>query len=179
VEQLCLNELGPGQLERLKKVYKPPRVVLRNATAGGHARVVSGPRVFIAQLIRKDRTDQEEALVEKGALTAARARRHPRSWISDEFDWSGKCLLTHGDKVLQVTKEEGGRRMVEEAASVLHVESGAVGRGRGNVVFVERPASRRRSLNSAAKFFGCTQALLKTNGLVRKRSIARLLLKSW
>lgn len=179
VERLCVNELGPGQLETLKKIYKPPRVAGRKATAGGHRRVAPGPRVFVTQLVRKNRTAEEEALVEKGAPVAARARKHPRTWISDKFDWPGKCLFTAGDKVVQVTNEKDGHRMVEEAATVLHVESGAVGRGRGAVVFVERPASRRRSLGSAAKFFGCTQAQLKTNGLARKRSIALLLLKSW
>lgn len=179
VEQLCFNELGPGQLRNLMKIYRPPQVNGTAKRTSRQASAASGPRVFVVQLVRGPRDEEEQALYEIGAPVARKTRKHPRTWISDEFPLRGACRLQVGDKIVQVVKEDDGRRMVEEAATVLHVEPGRFGRELKTMVFVERPASNRRALAAAAKFFGCTQKQLLVDGRITKKASARMLLKSW
>ncbi len=134
----------------------------------------------MAQLHREDWDEDTETLVERGASKAAKARKHPRTWIEDEFRWPGKCRFTKDDKVIQVTQEPDGKLMVEEAATVLHVESATAKRGTvQSIVYVERPDSRRRGLAAAARTFGCPRKHLRTNGCVRNQTLAQLLLKTW
>lgn len=182
VEGLSLNELGPRQLKALKKIYNPPKFPGGARNKQGKEKKIRPhlPRVFVAQLHREDWGEDIEALVARGAPKAAKARKHPRTWIQDEFRWQGKCRLGKDDKVVQVTREPDGTFMVEEPATVLHVESATSKRGSMNsIVYVERPESRRRKLAAAARKFGCTQKQLGTHGAVRNQAIAQLLLKSW
>lgn len=182
VESLALNELGPSQLKALKKIYHAPKFgggVRRKQGARKKIRP-SIPRVFVAQLERQDRDEEIQALVARGTKKAAAARRHPRIWVDDDFEWSGKCRFAKDDKVIQVTRESDGSYMVEEAATVLHVEAGVSNGGAHHaIVFVERPDSRRRRISAAAAKFGCTQKLLRSNGQIRNHSAAQLLLKNW
>lgn len=182
VKGLSLNELGPQQLKALKKIYHPPKFVrgmLRNPQKR-KAVPPNIPRLFVAQLERRDRDEELEALAERGGEKAANARKHPRTWIQDDFAWSGKCRLAKDDKVIQVTHEPDGSFMVEEESTVLHVESCVSRRGTSqSIVYIERPDSRRRALSAAARKFGCTQKQLRTHGSVRSRAVAQLLLSSW
>lgn len=177
----CLHELTPAVLKQLAAIYRPPQVP---GGGKGRPRDTSSrptlPRLLLAQLEREDWSEREQQLHDKGLVVAKKLRKHPRSWVMDDFRQTGKCRYVVGDVVIQVTNEGNGRVMVTPPANVIHV---LPPRREGNTtvsfVYLERPDRNRRQLKSLARALGCTRAELGRDRVIRNPDFKQALLKAW
>lgn len=178
IESTCIVELGPVALDQLSMLYRPAKVP---GGRGGQKRKAHGPtlpRVFLMNLRWETWSEAEHEIHEKGAEEAKQFRQHPRAWVQEDFRYSGKCPYKSGDIVIQISDEGRGKQLVHAPATVLHVtRRERVGRRMVSFVYLERPARRRRQLNTVASAVRCTQKRLRTDGLVRNREFARRLMK--
>ena len=182
VRSLCSNELGPGTIDRLQKIYRPPRIA--GLLVAGQRRKQSSqaalPRLFVTQLVRGDAPTGSEDAEEKGRRIAKAQRKHGRSYVLQDFNWSGIEPFRKGDKVIQVVKEEDGIRFVDAPGDVVHTHSWRRGNRRVMFVYLELPNVRRIRLENLARRlgYGAKKKLLK-NGLVRNMDFAEDLLGNW
>jgi hypothetical protein len=134
----------------------------------------------LAQLEREDWSEREQQLHDKGLVVAKKRRKHPRSWVLDDFRWSAKGPFVVGDVVIQVTDEGNGRVMVTPPANVVHV---LPPRREGNrtvsFVYLERPDRNRRRLKPFARAVGCLQPELQRDRVIRNSGLKQALLKAW
>lgn len=174
VNDLRLDELTPEFLKQLDKLYQPPKIT------GGKTPWPEIPRLLIAQLKLTDLSQREQEIHEIGLSELMKHRKHPRSWVTDDFSWNGKCPFRLGDIVIQATNEGDGNVFVTPPGKViLLTPKERVGNKLVSFVFVERPDLRRRRIENLAKVVGCEERKLKRGGLVRDRSFAQTLLNTW
>jgi hypothetical protein len=183
VESLCLDELSPGTLDRLQKMYRSPRIPggsLKHAENRKRRAQAELPRLFVTQLIRGDPPGGSQAAEEKGLKKAKTLRKHGRSYVLDDFHSGANAPFRKGDKVIQVTKEADGHRLIDAPADVINTHRW-VRNGRGVMfIYLERPKVRRINLDRLAKRFGRgAKKKLHRNGLVRNRNFAETLLRNW
>jgi hypothetical protein len=181
VEDHCNNQMGPERLKELQKIYRDPLVPGGRIGKGKTRKSASGktiPRLLLAQLKLEDYSEQEQELCDEGEIVAKQNSQHPRSWIQESILWEGKNPFRQEDLVIQVTNEGSGKFLVAGTASVLHVlPPQKLGTKYVSFVYLERPNQKRRGLKSIAEKVGCSQKLLKTNGLVRNLLFANRLRK--
>jgi phosphatidylserine/phosphatidylglycerophosphate/cardiolipin synthase-like enzyme len=90
VDGLCLDELSPGTLDRLQKIYRRPRLskgmkpkrgsaVTRNTQADLR-------RLFLTQLVRHEPPKGSEAAQERGLKAAMSRRKHGRTYEVQDFN---------------------------------------------------------------------------------------------
>lgn len=178
----CRRELTPQVLERLAKIYRPPRVAgARPAKRRRSAKSKWRPVVRLAQLEREDWSADERREHDKGERVAKERRKHGANWTTDSFQWSGRVRARRGDQLVQVTRENDGRRMVHPPGEVISVHGYRTKRGKRAFVYVELRADRRRkSLEQAAAKLGRGgKTLLKRDGRVRDPEMADRLLRLW
>lgn len=184
VRDLCLHELTPKQVAALAKVYKPPRLAggqrQRTAKKTGVIRPAL-PRLLLAQLVREEWSEQDQQTHDKGMVIARRRRKHPRSFETESFRFTGQCPYREGDVVIQVTKEEDGRTLVSPPGNVLYVRHRNASGKNVSFVYLESSADkRRRSVQTLAKQLGKGAAKeLRRNGLIRNSALAQALLGVW
>lgn len=157
VSDLCLNELGPETLRRLTRIYRPPKGIgtsPKPARRNGGKLRAALPRVWIAQLIATDWPEWTGEAFERGRRTAKDRMKRPRSHTIDEFSWSRNPAFRSGDIVVQVAKEEDGRRMVSPPGIVLHIERWKRSRDAKVFVYLEVPVRRRKQLDHLARRIG-------------------------
>lgn len=182
VRSLCSNELSPGTIDRLQKIYRPPR--FEGPPVAGLRRKQSSqavmPRLFVTQLVRGDAPTGSEDAEEKGREIAKSRRKHRRSYVLQDFNWSGIAPFRRGDKVIQVVKEEDGTRLVDAPGDVVHTHNWRRGNRRVMFVYLELPKVRRVRLEKLARRlgYGAKKKLFK-NGLVRNVDFAETLLGNW
>jgi hypothetical protein len=155
VEKIAKNELGPEELERLQKIYRPPRVPLPRRQSGARKwdRETSLPNIRIVHLIPQDFSDRDWTEQEAGEEIAERRREHGRSWKTDYFRWTGAHSFRRRDKIMMVTRERSGRRLVDPPGTV-YVRSYQTGNGQAAFVYLEFRNRRRRDLRSVANSLG-------------------------
>jgi hypothetical protein len=158
VESIAKNEIGPDELDRLQKMYRPPRRPFAGARRKGQRRKLaqqkSLPNIRVVHLVTQKWSDQDWNEQEAGEAIAKRRREHRRSWKTDDFRWSGAHSFQRHDKVMMVTRESSGKRLVHPPGTVLYVRSYRTRNGRAAVVFLELPARRRRELRTLARAQG-------------------------
>ena len=179
VDSLCRHELGPEAIDRLAKMYRPPRIegLSRTRLKTGQRQVpLSLPRVLLAQLIHEDPPDGSEEAMEKGRVKAKSLMAHPRRHELEEFWWIGNCPIRKHDVVVQVTKETNGRRMVSPPGTVVDLAKCRSRGSRVTFVYVEVPVKRRMSLERLARQMGDgAQKKLRRGGKVNRQFAERLL----
>ena len=179
VRKLCVQELGPETLARLRKLYRPPRFPLpriRRRAKAKRGPSVETPPLWIAQLIRRDPPIGSDTVIEEGRRVAKKRMESPRRHKLDDFWWKGKCLLEPGDLAMQVIDEGRGRRMVSPPGTVVHVRRWGNAHKKLSFVYIELPNRRRLLLKRLARRLGRgTQKLLKRNGPASREFSARLL----
>jgi hypothetical protein len=182
VGSLCLNELSPGALDRLQEIYKPPRLPKGKPKRRrmGQRAPTHLPRLFLSQLVRGEPPAGSEAAQEKGLRIAKSCRKHARTYVLQDFYWWGNAPFRGGDKVIQVTKEVDGRRLIEGPADIIHTQRWQRKGRRVMFVYMELPNVRRTSLEKLAGRlgYGAKKKLLR-NGLVRNRKFAEALYENW
>jgi hypothetical protein len=183
VNELCLDELTPEFLEQLNRLYHPPQFPGGGRAKGkmeGTSNRPGLPRLLLAQLKRVNWSERENELYEAGLSQAKKLRKHPRSWIVDDFSYYGKCPFQLGNSVLLVTDEGDGNVFVTNPGKVIYVKpQEKVGNKLVSFVYLERPERRRRRTEALAKALGCEKKKLQRAGVVRERSLAQKLLNTW
>jgi hypothetical protein len=123
VRGLCRDELSPGRLDQLQKIYRPPRIPgdskgrskTRTPKAGS-----AMPRLFLEQLEFKDPPEGSEAASEEGMRIAKARRKHSRSYVLADYFRIGKSIIRKGDKVIQIVEQPDGRRLIDAPADALY-----------------------------------------------------------
>jgi hypothetical protein len=179
VKSLCLDEMGPDRLDKLQKLYRPPK--LPGGSASPKKEQSRIPRLRLAQLRPVDAPEGSEATEEKGLGVAKSRQKQKRGYIVESFWWPGKCPYYDEDKVIQVTKYPDGRRFVHAPADVLHTRVWRRRNGREvTFVYLELPDVRRVSLERLAERLGRgAKKNLRRNGIVRNEDFAEKLLGNW
>jgi hypothetical protein len=181
VRDICLDELSPGRLDQLQRIYRPPRIPggkigMRTPTK----RRSKLPRLFLAQLTMKTLPEGSETSNEQGMRIAKARRKHGRSYALDDYFREGKCIVQEGDKVVQILEDDGGHCLVDAPADVLYTRVWHGKRWDTTFIYLERPDVRRISLNKLAKRLGYgAKKRLSRDGLVRDRAFAEKLLGNW
>ncbi|WLA81957.1 phospholipase D family protein [Bradyrhizobium elkanii] len=184
VQGLCSNELSPGTIDRLQKLYRPPRVVggvlqIHGQKIKKAPRAVL-PRLFLTHLVHEDPPVGSEGAEEKGRQIAQSRRKHSRRYVLDDFHYWGRAPFRTGDKVIQVVEEGGGRRLIDAPGTVLSTRRWDRKGRRVTFVFLERPEVRRIGLEKLARQIGYgAKKKLSRNGLVRNQEFAEILLAEW
>lgn len=183
VDGLCLNELSPGTIDRLKRIYRPPHMPGGGARAGRNLKNTRPelPRLFMAQLEDVAPPAGSESTLEKGFRIAKSRRKHGRTYAFDYLWWSGSCSMREGDKVVQVLEENSGRHFVASPADILYTRTWRKNGRQITFVYFEHPDVRRISLEKLARRlgYGAKKKLSRTSGLVRNREFAEKLLGNW
>jgi hypothetical protein len=174
--------LSPGTLDRLGKIYKPPRFFANTTRRKKNRKVMPIlPRLLLAQLKEEKPPQESEDVEEKGMRVAQKKSRHGRSYVIDDFWWTGKCSFQVGDKVIQVTEDERGCYYIDPPADVLHRRSWhRANRPPITFVYFEHPDKRRIRLERLARRIGYgSRKRLKKAGIVRDPDFAEKLLAIW
>ena len=156
VRSIAKNELGPEQLRRLRKLYRPPQRLTtgsrRKSNRQGSRVDASLPAIRLVRLVPATWSERDWAEHDAGSKIAGRRREH-RSWKLDDFQWLGTSTFQRGEKIMRVTREDSGQELVDPPATVL-VRSYPYKNGRASLVFLEGPNRRRRALRHVAKQLG-------------------------
>jgi phosphatidylserine/phosphatidylglycerophosphate/cardiolipin synthase-like enzyme len=94
VENLCLEPLGPEELKRLQKLYRPPRFVPGQHKANGRKQRFS--TLQVAQIREVSISDKLDEAFEVGRKQATKKRRHYSGFVIEEFYWSIPFPFRHG-----------------------------------------------------------------------------------
>jgi len=182
VRRLCQHELGPEELQRLKKLYRPPRI------AGGYPRrrrsrsvLEQGlPRLRIIQLRQIDPPHGTEEMERTGERAAKRKMMNRRTHALETiWLYGGRTSLEHV-QLVQVFQQEDGQKFVEPPGVVVHTESRRRRKMWFNFIFVEVPKRRRKSLPRLAKQLGYgAKKLLNRTGWVRNEVLAEKIRTAW
>jgi hypothetical protein len=183
VRNLCRDELSPGRLDRLQRMYRPPRVP---GGPTGRGKVLSGkpkqavPRLFLAQLKLKDIPEGSEGASEQGMKIAKTRRKYGRSYVLADYFSVGKNIIQQGDKVIQILERPDGSRLIDAPADVLYTRLWKGGRYPVTFIYLEHPDIRRVRLDKLARRLGYgAKKKLHRDGMVRDREFAEKLLANW
>ncbi len=182
VADLCLIELGPERLRRLAKIYRPAKVT---GSSSPRARLNSQrvrptlPRVWIAHLMAADWPEWTEEALERGHQAAKDRMNRRRRHAIDEFSWGKSPSFRPGDIVVQVVKEEDGRRMVSPPGTVLHIEKWKRRRDSRVFVYLEVPVRRRVQLDRLAGRVGAVGKKRLMRGGRVSSELSERLLEAW
>ena len=118
---------------------------------------------------------------ETGRRIAKSRRKHRRSYVFDDFWWTGKCSFQEGDKMVQVVKEIDGRRFVDPPADVLYRRTWhRANKPPITFVYYEHPDKRRVRLEKLAGRLGYgAKKRLSRGGIVRNPALSEKLLAAW
>jgi hypothetical protein len=178
VRSIAKNELGPEQLQRLRKLYRPPQRPLGGARRKNKRQGLrvdaSLPAIRLVRLVPATWSERDWTEHDAGIAIAGRRREH-RSWKLDDFQWFGTPTFERGEKIMRVTREDSGLELVDPPATVLYVRSYPYKNGRASLVFLEGPHRRRRALRHVAKQLGRGgRKRLKRGGRLRRETSDKL-----
>ncbi len=172
VKAIATEPLGPEHIERLIKIYKPPKFLSRGPKQKKRRRVI--PMHAPIRIVKLDRirySGAEKTAKNEGEQIARRELK-ARFWLDDYC--SGAGHPKDGELVLQVVTERRGVVMVSPPGRVLHRQR--VRGSKGCIVFLEMPAWRRRSLARARRLLSPGVAKrLRRGGYVSRQKAAELL----
>ena len=183
VRDLCRDELSPGRLDRLQKIYRPPRVpggIKRSGKVQSQRARQTMPRLFLAQVKLKDIPEGSEGTSEQGMKIAKNRRKHGRSYILADYFSIGKNIIQEGDKVIQILERPDGSRLIDAPADVLYTRIWKGGRYPVTFIYLEHPDVRRIRLDKLAHRLGYgAKKKLHRDGMVRDGEFADKLLANW
>jgi hypothetical protein len=158
VRSIAKNEVGPEELRRLNRKYRqphfPPGVGRLKPAPRKASSTRSFPRIRILHLSPVQWSDRDESERGAGEQVAARRRMHRSTWKMDDFQWVGAQNFRRGDKVVMVTREDSGARLVDPPGTVLHVRTYPFRNGTASFVYLELPPHRRKNIKIIARRLG-------------------------
>jgi hypothetical protein len=155
VQSIAKNEMGPDELRRLQKLYREPK--RPSATLKQKARQAKSalPSIRVVNLVSdQDWSEKDWQEQEAGEKIAEKRRQFKRSWKLNYFRWSGKTSFERRQKIMMITREDSGKRLVDPPSTVLYVRPYITKRGHAAYVYVEHQDRRRRQLRAVAKAIG-------------------------
>lgn len=183
VRSLCLHELGPEELNRLARLYKPPRMKggrKKRRRKAAPALRPDLPTLRIAQLVLKDPPAGSENAQKVGEKVARTKRKKRGTHILEDIHWSGNCPFHIGDTIVQVVDEGAGEKLVCPPANVIHTKKWRRGQKCVMFVYLEVPKRRRKRLNLLAKQLGYgAKKRLGRGGQVKDQAFAEKLRTAW
>lgn len=157
VRDLCREELGPKELDRLSKLYRSPRFGAKPPGLKRHPRNGVKPllgRIRLAQLVLEDPPPGSEKTEAAGRRAARSRMDEPKKQVLEHFCWTGKCAFKVGESVSEITEEWDGRLLASVPGHVVHRVSWQSGKIKCAFVYVEREPRRRILVERLAKKIG-------------------------
>jgi hypothetical protein len=181
VKGLCLDEITPGRLDQLQKIYRPPRLPGGGAPKSTKRKSQRElPRLRLAQLKPGDSPEGSEEAEEKGLAVGESRRKQKRGYTVDKFWWTGKCPFKERDKVIQVTEYPDGKRLIDAPADVINTHVWRRNGREVTFVYLELPEVRRVSLDVLARRLGYgAKKKLHKSGIVGDPAFEAKLLGNW
>jgi hypothetical protein len=172
VKDLCLEPLGPKELTRLQKLYRPPRFVPGKHKARGQKQRFSTLRVVHTRSV--DVADKLEEAFEVGHKEAVKKRPYNSGFAIEEFYWSNPSPFREGQLVIQVYKNAHGRS-VSPPGHVIHTRSYRDGKERKTLIYAELPDRYWEPLSR----FGAGMKKILSCGGVKNYQTTNSLLAFW
>ena len=172
VKSLCLERLGPEELKRLQKLYRPPRFDPGQKTNTGPKQSFSVLRVALTHSV--DVPEKLEKAFEFGLREATKKRKHKRGFYIEEFYWDDPSPFHKGQLIIQVHKSAHGKA-VSPPGHVIHTRAYRNGKTRKTLIYTELP---NRDWKPFSQFSSGAKKILARGG-VKSSPAARLLLGSW
>jgi hypothetical protein len=172
VKNLCLEQLGPEELKRLQKLYRPPRFVPGQRKASRRKQQFSTLRVALTTAVSV--SEKLEEAFDTGRKEATKKRRHNSGFVIEEFYWSSPSPFRDGQLVIQVHKDAHGRT-VSPPGHVIHTRAYRSGKERKTLIYVELPDRNREPLSRLGK----NAKKILSRGGIKNQSATRSLLALW
>jgi len=182
VQGLCLEELGPTELELLQRIYRPP--AFAKPIGGGRSnkvRAVVKPaisRVMLAQLVEKNRPEEDADFCERNEAVARERMDAPRRHFLDDFFWQGLSSFRKGDTLLQVV-ERNGRKIMYPPGRVIHMARRTYRKRVTTYVYLERRRGRGVALNTIGRRLGRGALKRLNRGGQLPQDMAAAVLAAW
>lgn len=155
VHSLCQQELGPAELEKLQKLYRPPTLSSKGSDKhkGSNSATSAERTLRLVKLTRRELpTGADDAILDERKIAIRKRRKHATHEL-DEFCWPSSSIREH-ESVVQVTSEKDGKGMVSPPGKVLHTKVWSNGKARCTFVYLEVPRRKRKSLQALAEQLG-------------------------
>jgi PLD-like domain len=148
VREHCIRSIGPEEIKRLSKIYRPPNVRLTKTK----------PQVSMANLkiirlsdyelpaSREGRYVRSETLAKKKIISATHQLY--------DFYWKEKHKFLEGERILPIHKDADGVSYVSPPGSVISITHFKDGLKYPTMIFLEMPKRRRLSLNELIRRVG-------------------------
>jgi len=124
VQEHCLDELGPEELDRLQKLYRPPLASggkKFKTEDGQYNRDEFSPH-HTAFVTRGDPPKGSEAACEEGEKEGKQSMEHPRSHDLEHFWLDSIVEYKKGDMITQIITENDGRKFVSPPGKVTNIK---------------------------------------------------------
>ncbi|HEY3489185.1 MAG TPA: phospholipase D family protein [Candidatus Deferrimicrobiaceae bacterium] len=182
VRGLCLQPIGLEMLKRLADIYKPPRVpdggTRKKGVTRNSGRLALDP-VRIEHLYDRDLPEGSREAQEAGEKVAIEQMEKPGINKLERFTFIGKCPIGIGNRIIQISDEGWGKKLVSPPGVVVHLKPWKEGRENTTIVYLERADQRRISLTNLIKRLGPgSKVRLDREGRV-SREFAGQLLEVW
>lgn len=175
VASLCNSRVGTHELERLAKIYRPPR-----AGTPRQSRVaLKPPRLWIAHISHED-PDEDFELQRAMGHRLAKAKRSSSRHKIDEFWYPGEKRFAIGDSVVQVFTDADGVVEILSLGTVIDRRIAYPNGRKTTFVYLEALSDRGIPLAKAKKALGRSvfrrlgRPGLLGRGVVRERLITYL-----
>ena len=149
IQNLPKELLVSRDLDRLEKLYRPPRIAGsgRKATS---SRSSTKPRYFIAQ-IEEDEISEDYMAALAAGEKEAKAKRERKNTVLDSFVRAGKLPYRTGDYVIQVVEVSSGAFWIYPVGKIIYRQVVPGRRGGLTTVHLEIPDRPRRRLSTVQK----------------------------
>jgi hypothetical protein len=137
IHRLCTAPIQGRHLQRLARIYRPPRQSgegKRNAESGRRVK----PRVFLAQVTEGEIAPEYQEALDKGEREA-RARREDRTSTIESIWWHRKFPYEMDDTVIRVFKTRNNATYVCPPATVVNRKVVPQGKCPMWIVYLETP----------------------------------------
>jgi hypothetical protein len=176
----CSDPLTPSALQKLQKLYKPPKMA--GGKKGKKSPKQSSSRAALKRLVLarlkeiEELTDQEERWSAASCAEAKKRQKHPRSYIVEDFKWTGRCSFKKGDLLIQITTASNGETFVSPPGEVLTIRPYKGKKGVVRFICLERPNQKTVNLKTAVKILGRgSESKLSRSGEVKNLDFAQAL----
>lgn len=178
VSGLCLQAMGPRELEKLASLYREPKFQGGTKTISALHKQLPYAPMHLVNLEIKD-PPMGSASTERAGRKEAKQKRIDKLTAGlEDFHVLDDSVFPEGETVAQVVTEESGKVYVSPPGQVLHTRKWSNGKQRCTFVYLEVPNRKRISLVRIAKRLGVKKSRLQRDGRVNQE-LARKIRQAW
>jgi hypothetical protein len=148
VREHCLSSIGPEEIKRLGKIYRPPNLKTTKAEDQ-----VSSANLKIIRLIDYELPASREAQYARSHKIAKKKIESATHQLYD-FYWKAQHKFFEGEKILPIFKDADGVRYVSPPGSVISITPFKDGLKLPTMIFLEMPKRRRLRLTELIRRVG-------------------------